>query len=149
MTDPRSPLGDLDEVMEAMIRGKLVNIGHGRTLSMFDLILGWIQHVDKLKRESLQDQSGDPYRWNEHDYVAALFIRDFIQEGILELSGPLRTAVEKLVAQGDEEYLSFTQPGYRTILSRVAEVDPAERGWWWDRAPTSGSIAENLNRFYA
>lgn len=149
MTEPRNPLGDLDEIAEETIRRNLVNIGHGQALSMFDLILGWIRHVEKLKHESLQDQSGNLYSWNEHDYVAALFIRDFIQEGILELSGSVRTAVEKLVEQGDEEYLSFTRPGYLATLSRVAEIDPAARGWWWDRAPTSGAIAENLNRFYA
>lgn len=139
---------NIDGTIVARLRTMPVDIGYGRTRQLYDLILGWASHVDKLRQEQGSDQSANPVSWNEHDYVAALFIRDFVEKGLSGLDDLLVQAVSGLISKIDMEYMSFTQSGHRIVLSRVANVDTDARGWWWDRIPQSGPILDRLNRFY-
>lgn len=90
----------------------------------------------------------NPAVWNEHDYVAALFIRDFIETGLSLLDKSMVSAAQKLVSLADTEYISFTRDGYRALLGRAAQIETEDRGWWWDRIPTSGPVSDQLTSNY-
>lgn len=141
-------LSNLGAETEAQLRDTSVDIGYGRTRTMYDLILGWAAHVRKFKKELTASRLATPYVWNEHDYVAALFVRDFVDAGLSQLSEELSIVVGELISPIDSEYVSFTQGGYRNMLARVAGIDTNSRGWWWDRIPTSGPVLDELNRHY-
>lgn len=138
-------IGDL---AEARLRAVAVDIGYGRSRSMYDLILGWATHVSRLKDEQGESLSTSPNLWNEHDYVAALGIRDFVERGLAVLDPDLGGITRELVSRVDGEYISFTQEGSRDLLARVAGVHVASREWWWNRIPQEGFILENMNRHY-
>ena len=141
--------GDIDDA-EARLCGVYVDIGYGRSRSMYDLIVGWANHVARLKAEQSESLSTNPTLWNEHDYVAALGIRDFVEKGLTTLDVDLDGIARALVSRVDVEYVSFTQEqeGSRDLLSRVAEVEPVGREWWWNRIPKVGFILDALNRNY-
>jgi hypothetical protein len=141
-------LPDLSGDVEAQLRASVIDIGYGRTRTMYDLILGWAAHVRKLKEELTASLSTNPAVWNEHDYVAALFIRDFVETGLSLLGGGLVSTAQRLVAQADAEFNSFTQDGYLALLAQVAQVGAEDRGWWWDRIPTAGPVWDHLTNNY-
>lgn len=137
-----------DDESEARLRAVAVDIGYGRSRSMYDLLLGWTVHVSRLKAEQGQDLSMNPTLWNEHDYVAALGIRDFVEKGFAMLDAELDAVAREIVSRADDEYISFTADGDRDLLMRVAGVDVTSQGWWWNRQPQRGLILENMNRYY-
>jgi hypothetical protein len=138
-------LSDLSGEVSAQLRASMVDIGYGRTRAMYDLILGWAAHVRRLKEERVASLLTNPSVWNEHDYVAALFIRDFVEAGLSLLDNSLVSVAQQLISRVDAEYMSFTQAGCRELLARVAQIDTANRGWWWDRMPTSGPVFDQLH----
>lgn len=138
-----------DDESKARLRAVAVDIGYDRSRSMYDLLLGWTAHVSKLKAEQGQDLSTNPSLWNEHDYVAALGIRDFVEKGFAMLDDDLDAVAREIVSRADAEYLSFTAEGGRDLLMRVAGVDVTSQGWWWNRQPQRGLILENMNRYYS
>jgi hypothetical protein len=138
----------IDDEIESRFRETSVDIGHGRSLSLYDLILGWAVHVRRLLNELGENLEGNPNIWNEHDYVAALGIRDFVEMGIGVLDSDLGKVARELVSRVDSEYVSFTQGGYRDPLERVAGLGLARNEWWWDRAPRQGFILDNINNYY-
>jgi hypothetical protein len=137
----------IDDEIKSRFREMSVDIGYGRSLSMYDLVLGWDVHVRRLLNELGENLEGNPNIWNEHDYVAALGIRDFVERGIGVLDSDLSKVARELVSQVDSEYISFTQDGYRDLLGRVAGLGLAKNDWWWDRVPREGFILGNINNY--
>jgi hypothetical protein len=141
---------DIDGESEVRLRAVAVDIGHGRARSIYDLVLGWANHVGRLKAEQGESLSKNPDLWNEHDYVAALGIRDFLERGLAIAGSDIREITREVVSRADAEYVSFTQEkeGGCELLSRVANVESVGREWWWNRIPKSGFILDNLNMNY-
>jgi hypothetical protein len=115
---------------------------------MYDLLLGWTAHVSRLRAEQGQDLSMNPSLWNEHDYVAALGIRDLVEKAFALLDADLAAVAREIVSRADADFLSFTTEDGRDLLMRVAGVDVTRQGWWWNRLPQRGLILENMNRYY-
>jgi hypothetical protein len=107
-------------------------------------IVGWLVHVRKLAAD-LGRSRADRGVWNEHDLVAALEIRDRVEEALAQLDRPLRKRARAFVDRIDQEYQSFTRDDDQRILGRVLGADLVARSsWWWSRIPASGPIAEDL-----
>jgi hypothetical protein len=79
--------------------------------------------------------------------VAALEIRDRVENALAHLDPPLRERARAFVERIDQQYRSFTRDDHQQILGRVLGADLATRSsWWWSRVPASGPIAEDLTQ---
>ena len=142
--DPSSILVSDDEL--ARIAGRPVPLGAERELDAVELAISWVSRVEKIDRGR-----GLPWTdrtvWNEHDLAGTLFVRDFLQEALDGLPAPLRERLAVVVDAADEEFRSYTVDDPAARMSRIAEVEPGGRGWWWRRVPETGPIAEDLARY--
>jgi hypothetical protein len=108
----------------------------------------WAAHVDKLDRDRDLPHE-DRSVWNEYDLVAALTMRDILASALALLPADLATRVEKLTTSTDDRFRSFTSEDSGIRITKIAEVSPEGRGWWWYRIPTDGPIAVDLAHYNA
>jgi hypothetical protein len=120
-----------------------VPLGHGRSRSVWDLLIGWSYHVDRIDAEmDLQGEAAHD-AWNVFDYVAALIVRDFTADGLGLLTGEALSEAGRIVTETDEILKSLTVADGQGLLLNFAAEDAGE-GWWWKRIPASGPIHEQL-----
>jgi hypothetical protein len=112
-----------------------VDLGHGRSRPLIELIDGWAGHVIRLRAESLRDVGHD--RWGPHDLVAALYLRDGVERGLSSKPTP------PIVQAVDELYRSFTDVDEQHLL-KLVDSSAVHLGWWWHRVPRSGQLADEL-----
>jgi hypothetical protein len=136
----------LSDDQRAALEATTVPLGHGRTRSAADLIVGWAAHVSKLFAERELAPGQDRDAWNAHDYVAALVIRGLVGRALDQLDGDLRSAATQVVARFDELLNSFTEPDERGLLRRFAGADFVDQPWW-HRVPRSGPVRAELAQF--
>lgn len=105
-----------------------------RPRPLLELVDSWCRHVLRLAREA--DAEDADLAWGVHDYVAALCIRDAVDEG---LGG--QGAVPATIEIADELFLRFTRPDDQ---DRLRLVEPPRDQWWWHRVPTTGPVAAEL-----
>jgi hypothetical protein len=149
MDDMTYPFGIselLDERQRAALEDTQVSLGHGRTSTVASLIVGWAGHVNRLHAERDLGPGQDSDAWTPHDYVAALLIRERVQDALDQLGPELRQAASRAVAVFDELLNSFTEPDDRQVLRRFSTVEPGEQ-WWWRRIPASGPVRTDLDRY--
>lgn len=139
---------DLTEDERARLEATTVALGHGRTRTAADLIVGWAAHVTRLLQERELRLADQRDVWNAHDYVAALVIRGFAERGLDQLDHGLRARAGAAVRRFDEQLRGFTEPDSRGLLRRFAAQD-AGNEWWWERIPTSGPVRDDLLAFAA
>src|ERR1700680_1263441 len=61
------------------------------------LIDGWAKHVARLNLEHRSIHADDPTSWTVWDYIAALLIRDWVEEGMGGLTGSAERKVREMV----------------------------------------------------
>lgn len=120
-----------------------VSLGHGRSMSVADLVVGWAAHVTKLSDERNLKPGEDRDAWNGHDYIAALIIRGFVERGLDLIDGECRARATQVVDRIDRVLTSYTEPDTQGFVRRFA-IDDAGPQWWWDRLPQSGPVREEL-----
>jgi hypothetical protein len=136
----------LDAAEVAEIEARAVPMGVGRTADALELATGWAARVEKIDRDRALPWS-DRTVWNEHDLAGSLFQRDFLAEALDALPEPTRSKLAAWVEAADERFRGYTTDDPSGRMGKVAEVDPAGRGWWWRRVPDSGPIVEDLARY--
>lgn len=99
--------------------------------------------MDKIDRDRELPRT-DRSVWTEYDFVAALTIRDFLQEALDSLPMTLQGKLLRLIDPVDNRFRGYTVPDTGTRISVIAEVDLSHREWWWFRLPASGPIAEDF-----
>jgi hypothetical protein len=115
----------------------------GRSMTALELLTAWSLHVHRIDRE--RSESGeDPRTWDANDFVAALLLRDFLEDCMVSLPGPLRSKVAELADGVDELFTSITQVDDRHLIDQVTDREQAGRQWWWQRIPDSGPILTHL-----
>lgn len=135
---------ELEEADADRFRSITVDIGYGRSRTFYDLVMAWNHHVERLRKEAGKQEDDARFTWNEHDYVAALFLRDNLESGLRTSEDDrARKAVDKV----DASFRSFTGEGPAELLPRLADVSPDNRGWWWRRVPLTGPVARDLDRY--
>jgi len=106
----------------------------------------WELHVEKI-----DDDRSLPWEdrtvWTEHDLVAAMFIRDFVEDALGLLRPELAAKVMPWVERTDDRFRSYTAEDSGERVAKVAQIDTAGRGWWWFRVPTSGPIVQDLANY--
>lgn len=123
----------------------IVALPYDRTTTLAELVDGWAKHVERLRAE--QDRSfDDPDVWGAHDYIAALYLRDFIIAGLDQSPADVRSSALGLVRSADEAFRSFTEPDLRGVVSRFSGEPHPDEIWWWKRLPISGPVREELLR---
>ncbi len=90
-----------------------VRNGHERPLS--GLIQAWADHVDRFVAERDVDPEGRR-RWTPDDFVAALFIHDFVEDGLRGLPRDLVAAAQRVIDRVDATCLEFTVPDSEGLL---------------------------------
>jgi hypothetical protein len=114
-------------------------------------VQGWRQHVDKIDAERSLSYDDPAVRedvrvWGAHDLAAALYIRDRVEQALAEPDAPPQA--REMVAVVDAKFMAGTRPGGRRLISLLLNEDLSGTPWWWDRIPTSGPIAEELNQLF-
>lgn len=137
---------ELSEDERARLESTTVPLGHGRTRTAADLIVGWAAHVTRLGRELDRRLAEHREVWNAHDYVAALLIRGLVERALDGLDEELRASASRAVQRFDDQLRSFTEPDERGLLRRFAAADAGSQ-WWWERIPTSGPVRDDLLAF--
>jgi hypothetical protein len=106
----------------------------------------WEVHVEKIDDDRSLPWT-DHSVWNEHDLAAAMFMRDFVENALNLLRPELADKVRRYVTKTDDRFRSYTTDDSGERMAKIANVQPAGRGWWWFRVPTSGPIVEDLARY--
>ena len=120
-----------------------VDSGYGRSSKLLDLIDSWAAHVLRLLREAQPAFETPALAWGVHDFVAALYIRDRVQRGILTHSTDLDATLPPTVVISDEVFRSFTAEDDGEDLKLVFSDIPSEP-WWWQRIPKAGPVLTEL-----
>jgi hypothetical protein len=135
-------LGD-DEVAELVATE--VPLSYGRTSSLAELLAGWAAHVDRLDAEA-QRATEHVESWTEHDYVAALHIRDQVEQGLLAAADSVRRLAVDYLARADGRFKVMTSPDSEHLLDVVIDRGERGEGWWWARIPNQGPVRDGLLR---
>ncbi|MFE2698485.1 hypothetical protein ACFXKI_54825 [Streptomyces mirabilis] len=145
VTDPnlswiseRLSIDDLDELERVTVQ-----ISSQRNITLTHLLASWKAHVEKLESD-LSLPSSDRSVWGAHDLIAALIIRDSIQDGIGALDVTLRSRFGSLLSEIDKRFISFTEPDALLLIEKVDARPKSEREWWWKRIPAAGPTREEL-----
>jgi len=124
-----------------------VDMGHGRSRTMAELIGGWQRHVTRLDEESRMPVQRST--WGAHDYFAALSLRDWVRDGASSLSSDLKRLVDFRVSDADRLLRHFTDPDARGLVARFGRATPGADAWWWHRIPRSGPVRDELETWLA
>ena len=111
-----------------------------------DYARAWELHVEKIDNDRTLPWT-DHSVWTEHDFAGALFQRDFLDTALSRLDPRAVSKLQPYVEEADTRFRSFTKPDSGDRMARVAGVGASGRGWWWYRVPSSGPIAEDLDRY--
>ena len=118
-----------------------IQVSSQRSITLTHLLASWKAHVEKLEAD-LSLSSSDRSAWGVHDLIAALIIRDSIQDGMGALDAALGSRIEKLLSKIDKLFISFTEPDALLRLEKVDGRPRGECGWWWKRIPVAGPARE-------
>ncbi len=135
-------MGD-DEI--AQLAATEVSLSHGRTSSLAELLAGWAAHVDQLDAEA-QRTTEHADSWTEHDYVAALHIRDRVEQGLLAAPDAVRHLAADCLARADGKFEVMTIPDNEHLLEVIVSRSERGEGWWWARIPVRGPVRDGLAR---
>ncbi|MFD6987168.1 hypothetical protein ACFWAX_41990, partial [Streptomyces sp. NPDC059956] len=91
--------------------------------------------------------SSDRSVWGAHDLIAALTLRDLIQDGMGALDVELRSRFGSLLSEIDENFISFTEQDDQLRIEKVDDRPDGERGWWWKRIPVTGPAREEVIQY--
>ncbi|MBF6439285.1 hypothetical protein [Nocardia cyriacigeorgica] len=125
------------------IQSHSIRYASGERREAIRLAAAWEAHVDKIDRDRELPRT-DRSVWTEYDFVAALTMRDFLQDALDLLPATLRDKLTQLIEPVDDRYRGYTVPDSGTRVSAIADVDISHRGWWWFRIPSTGPIAEDF-----
>ncbi|GAA1370309.1 hypothetical protein [Streptomyces beijiangensis] len=120
-----------------------IQMSNQRGITLTHLLASWKAHVEKLESD-ISLPSSDRSVWGAHDLIAALIIRDSIQDGLGALDAPLRSRFDSLLSEVDERFTSFTEPDALLRIEKVHARPEGEREWWWKRIPAAGPAREEV-----
>lgn len=135
----------LDEDQVAVLTAFEVHEAHDRITSLAELVAGWAGHVDRLISETTRSVS-DRDIWTEHDYVAALHLRDRLAAGLKSAPESVTSLAKDAVAAADLRFESWTIGDSKRLLARVVPSTELGPDWWWHRVPRQGPVVDSLLR---
>jgi hypothetical protein len=139
----RDALAGLDPSERERLEAVVVDMGYGNTRPMSALVQGWADHVDRFIAERDLDPD-DRDRWTPDDFVAALYIRGFVEKGLRALPDDLAAVARRAIEPVDAAFTEFTAPDADGLLGRWLPPEEHGEGWWWGRVPVAGPVAHDL-----
>jgi hypothetical protein len=103
----------------------------------------WQHMVDKVSTNRWAP-SEDHRTWVAHDFVATLFMRDFLDDVIELLPADLAAKLRDVVAPIDETFTSVTDADDRGLAAMLGSTDSDKSAWWWQRLPQAGLMREEF-----
>lgn len=118
-----------------------------RSIGVADAAHAWWKHVSKFEAD-LTASPDDRSIWGAHDFVAALVIRDAVDEGISRLESDLVRIIKPAISDADQRFLDFTEVDADGSIEKIEGRSAQGRGWWWARIPKRGPIRDEIQRYY-
>ncbi len=141
------PLQVLEPAERALLDEASVPLGPHRS-TLGSLVQAWGAHVRRFVDELDIDPTDPQDRWTPHDFVAALYIRTFVQDGLEKLPPGTVTVAERALAPVDEEFRAFTEHDDANLLEPWLTGDLLGAGWWWQRIPREGPVRFDMNELH-
>lgn len=101
-------------------------------------IEGWSLHVVRIGREMSAPPTLE--RWSADDYVAALFLRDRVENALEQVWN--RDSQPAILETADSFFRSISEPIDSLLF--LEWNAPTDR-WWWKRVPKFGPIREDID----
>jgi len=121
-----------------------------RNPTVGDLIGSWSVYVLQMAADMSAFTSEVVGEFGYHDYIGALFARNFVEEAIREVSITKDDVEYYLIRTADEYFLSLTRddPGRVVIASEpdFAKYDLNDKYWWLRRIPNGGALGYEVSR---
>ncbi|MFC7219749.1 hypothetical protein ACFQLX_16490 [Streptomyces polyrhachis] len=133
---------------DAELRLVTVRVAEQRELDMVELLKGWRAHVVKIERDMPLPMS-DRSVWGAHDFLAALYLRDFLESGISGVREEFVPNVRAAIEDVDARFISYTVADDLRLNERVDRREQPDAPWWWRRIPLSGPAREELAQYGA
>jgi hypothetical protein len=115
----------------------------GRATTVIELLNAWAAHLSRLYREATREGLAPTDSWGLQDYVAALFLRDQLENSLSDLA--VESSELPLVTVCDELFRSFTVGNVQPALSDIQGGLPDEP-WWWRRTPARGPVRSDIDQ---
>ena len=127
--------------MSALLDQVVVRLSDTREITLTGLIGAWRAHVERIHDELGFDRGTG---WTAHDLVAALLLRDRIEDTLEGQSSAVRSEAQDLLAGADGMFSAMTVDDVDGLVRGFAENAGAV-GWWWSRLPRRGPIRAELD----
>ncbi|WP_058622535.1 hypothetical protein [Microbacterium testaceum] len=115
-----------------------------------DLIGSWSAYVLQIADDLSNFTSEVVGEFGYHDYIGALFARNFVEEAIDEVSITKDDVEYYLIRTADEYFRALTRndPGKVVIASEpdFAKYALNEKYWWLRRIPNGGALGYEVSR---
>lgn len=147
MGDLRTLLAGLNAEEIAALQACSIVEGAGHRTSLADLVAGWAAHVQRFEDDSALSWD-DVDAWTEHDYLAALHLRDRVASALEEVPTTERHLAERVLLEVDARFDGFTGPDEERLLARVLPGEELGTSSWWQRIPLRGPVFEGLIRLH-
>lgn len=149
MSETPSPIeADLDAHELEQVQQTNVPLSEWRSRNPIELIEAWRAHVDKIDTDRTLS-TDDHSAWVAHDLVAALSMRDFVDDARHALPPELRAKIDQHLTDIDDHWHSITEHDPHGKAGTIAELDTSTRGWWWHRIPTHGPMRDDIEHYVA
>jgi hypothetical protein len=125
-----------------------VTLPYGGAMTLADVVKGWARRVDRFRAEA-HSSLDDPATWGGHDYIGTLHWRSHVAAAIEQAPADVRDLMLERVAAVDQAFMSFTEPDPQGLVSRFANEQPPDSGWWWQRLPRTGPAREEMDQIAA
>ena len=127
--------------MGTLLDQVVVQLSDTREITLTELLGAWRAHVARIHDELGFDRD---VGWTAHDLVAALLLRDRIEDVLAPQPAPVRFEAAEAIAGADATFAEMTVQDADRVVRRFAENVDAS-GWWWSRLPRSGPIRADLD----
>lgn len=119
----------------------VVRLSDTREITLTDLIGAWRAHVERIHDEQGFERGTG---WTAHDLVAALLLRDRVEDALEGQPSAVRSEAQGLLSGPDGMFSAMTVDDVDGLVRRFAENVDAS-GWWWSRLPGRGPIRADLD----
>lgn len=130
-------LSRIGEELLITIGSVSVGVSEDRDIRLVDAICAWREHVLRLARETALPPD-DPFAWGVYDVVAALVIRDLLEEARECLPHDTKSGATAAVSEIDGWFEEYTEPDADRRLERLDGRYREDGAWWWRRVPREG-----------
>ncbi|SDJ32119.1 hypothetical protein SAMN05444157_2813 [Frankineae bacterium MT45] len=127
--------------MSAPLDQVVVRLSATREITLAQLLEAWQAHVERIHIEL--DFNRD-VAWTAHDLVAALLLRDRIEDVLARQPAGVRAEAAEVLTGPDTMFSDMTVEDSDGLVRRFAENEEAE-AWWWSRVPRRGPIRADLD----